>query len=97
MGLVGMDWAWMAWTWQTAVFFCVIAMLLGAMTMLAIWWPETPRLGVLRIPTTRGDRLFVSLLGTAFINLLWLGTVGPGLYWALLLSLLYAAAVFRWV
>jgi predicted small integral membrane protein len=97
MGLAGIDWAWMAWTWQTGVFFCVIAMLLGVMTMLAIWRPETPRNGVLRIATTRGDRLFVSLLGAAFINLLWLGLVGADLYWALLLSLLYAVAVFRWV
>lgn len=97
MGLAGIDWAWMAWTWQTAVFFCLIAMLLGVMTLLAIRWPETPRLGVLRIATTRGDRLFVSLLGTAFINLLWLGIVGPELHWALLLSLLYTVAVFRWV
>jgi len=97
MGLLGVDWAWMAWTWQTAVFFGVIAMLLGVMTTLAIRWPETPRLGALRIPTTRGDRLFVSLLGTAFINLLWLGIVGPDLYWALLLSLLCVVAIFRWV
>jgi len=96
MGLAGIDWAWMAWTWQTALFFGVIAALLCIMTVLAAWWPETPRIGVLRIPTTRGDRLFVSLLGTAFINLMWLGLVGPDLHWALLLSLLYAAAMFRW-
>ncbi len=97
MGFAGIDWAWMAWTWQTALFFCVIAALLAMMTALAVWWPETPRVGVLRIATTRGDRLFVSFLGTAFINLIWIGIVGPDLQWALLLSLFYAAAVFRWV
>lgn len=97
MELAGIDWAWMAWTWQTAVFFGLVAVLLGVMTTLAIRWPETPHNGVLRIPTTRGDRLFVALLGTAFINLLWLGIVGPDLSWGLLLSLFYAVAVFRWV
>ena len=91
------DLAWMAWTWQTGVFFAVIAGLLALMTALAVWRPETERVGVLGIPTTRGDRLFISLLGAAFINLAWLGLVGPGLEYALGLSLLYAAAVFRLV
>lgn len=97
MYFAGIDWAWMAWTWQTALFFGIIATLLAAMTVLAVWRPETPRMGVLRIPTTRGDRLFVSLLGTAFINLAWIGLIGPDLEWALLLSLFYAGATFRWV
>ncbi len=91
------DLAWMAWTWQTGIFFAVIASLLLAMTLLAVWRPETERVGVLHIPTTRGDRLFISLLGSAFIHLAWLGLVGPDLWPALGLSLLYAAAVFRFV
>ena len=91
------DLSWMAWTWQTGLFFAGIASLLAVMTGLAILRPETERVGVLRIPTTRGDRLFVSLLGAAFIHLAWLGLVGPSLWWALALSLLYAAAVFRFV
>ena len=91
------DFAWMAWTWQPAIFFAVIASLLALMTVLAIAHPETERVGVLRIPTTRGDRLFVSLLGSAFITLAWLGLVGPDLWWALGLDLVYAAAVFRYV
>jgi predicted small integral membrane protein len=91
------DLAWMAWTWQTGVFFATIAGLLLLMTVLALWWPETERVGILRIATTRGDRLFVSLLGTAFIHLAWLGLVGPDLWPATGLSLLYAAVVFRFV
>jgi predicted small integral membrane protein len=91
------DLAWMAWTWQTGVFFAVIAGLLALMTALAVWRPETERVGILGIPTTRGDRLFISLLGAAFINLAWLGLVGPSLEYALGLSLLYAAGVFRLV
>ncbi|MFQ6774711.1 DUF2160 family membrane protein, partial [Cereibacter sphaeroides] len=52
---------WMAWTWPTAAFFCAIAALLVLMTALAILRPEVPRVGILRIETTRGDRLFISL------------------------------------
>ncbi|MXQ10575.1 DUF2160 domain-containing protein [Microvirga makkahensis] len=91
------DLAWMAWTWQTGLFFAAIASLLLLMTGLAIYRPETERVGILRIPTTRGDRLFISLLGSAFIHLAWLGLVGPDLWWASALSLLYTAAVFRYV
>jgi predicted small integral membrane protein len=87
----------MAWTWQTGIFFAVIASLLLLMTVLAVWRPETERVGILRMATTRGDRLFISLLGSAFIHLAWLGLVGPDLWPALGLSLLYAAAVFRFV
>ncbi|MGG7643482.1 DUF2160 domain-containing protein [Rhodovulum sp. YNF3179] len=88
---------WMAWTWPTAIFFLVIASLLALFTILGIKYPETPRMGVLRIETTRGDRLFITLLGSAFINLAWLGLVSAPQWGALIVCLLYAAAVFRWV
>ena len=89
--------AWMAWTLPTAIFFCVIAITLITFTILAIKFPETPRVGVFRIETTRGDRLFITLLGSAFINLAWLGLVGASQPYALIVCLIYAAAVFRWV
>ena len=100
----GVDWTasmspggWMAWTLATAAFFYVIAALIVTFTLLAIRFPETPRIGILRIQTTRGDRLFIALLGSAFINLAWLGfDLGPQ-PWALLVCLIYAVAVFRWV
>ncbi|MEO1909102.1 MAG: DUF2160 domain-containing protein [Paracoccus sp. (in: a-proteobacteria)] len=89
--------SWMAWTMPTALFFATIAVLLIVFTILAVRYPETPRTGVLGIETTRGDRLFITLLGSAFINLAWLGLVGLAQPWALLVCLIYAAAVFRWV
>lgn len=90
--------AWMAWTTPTAIFFLVIASLLVIFTILAIRYPETPRIGVLGIETTRGDRLFITLLGSAFINLAWLGLVGAELQpYALIVCLVYAVAVFRYV
>jgi predicted small integral membrane protein len=88
---------WMAWTFPVALFFLIIASLLITFTLLAIRYPETPRVGVLRIETTRGDRLFISLLGSAFINLGWLFFFGAPLWGALILCLVYVMAVFRWV
>src|SRR5437879_5422894 len=68
--------AWMAWTLPTAIFFVALACTLAAMTWLAAVYPEAERVGVLRIPTTRGDRLFVSLIAAAVIHLLWIAFAG---------------------
>jgi predicted small integral membrane protein len=93
-----LNFAWMAWTWPTAIFFLAIAGLMAAMAVWEYARPGgAPRLGVLRIQTTRGDRLFISLLGSAFICLAWLGLVGPNLWWALGLSVIYAVVVFMTV
>jgi predicted small integral membrane protein len=92
------DLSWMAWTWQTAAFFGCIALALAGMTFWEVVSPGgAPRVGILGLDTTRGDRLFISLLGSAFIHLAWLGLIGPNLLWALGLSLVYAVTVFRWV
>ncbi|MFN3723679.1 MAG: DUF2160 domain-containing protein [Paracoccaceae bacterium] len=88
---------WMAWTLPVALFFWAVASLLVVFTLLAIRFPETPRVGILRIETTRGDRLFISLLGSAFLCLGWLFFFGAPLWGALILCLVYLAAVFRWV
>ncbi len=89
--------AWMAWTWPTAAFFAVIVVILGVMSWLAIRYPETPRKGILGIETTRGDRLFISLLVAGFVNLAWLGlALGPQ-WGALGLSLVLTAGIFRTV
>lgn len=88
---------WMAWTFPVAFFFWCIACLLVAFTLLAIRFPPIERLGLLRIETTRGDRLFISLLGSAFICLAYLFFAGPPVWAALAICLVYAVAVFRWV
>jgi len=89
---------WMAWTWQTAAFFIVIALLLVTM---AVWeWRSPgggPRRGVLRIETTRGDRLFISLLGAAYVHLIWLAALGTPLWGAGAVSVVLAVLVFRYV
>jgi len=88
----------MAWTWPTVAFFVFVALCLAVM-MLWEWRRPggAPRRGVLGLDTTRGDRLFISLLGSAFIFLGWLGLLGPPLWGALVISLAYGFAVFRWV
>lgn len=68
--------AWMAWTPATAVFFVSLAATLTVMTWLALAKPEAERVGVLGIATTRGDRLFISLVAAAVIHLAWIGVAG---------------------
>ncbi|MFT5691229.1 MAG: putative small integral membrane protein [Oceanicoccus sp.] len=92
-----MDLSWMGWTTPTAIFFISIAVALVLMIIWGVKAPQAPRLGVLRIETTPGDRFFVSLLGSAFICLAWLGFFGTPLWGALAVCLFYAFAVFRWV
>lgn len=104
--------AWMAWTPPTALFFVLLAATLATMTWLAIKYPEAEHVGILRIPTTRGDRLFVSLVMAAVIHLLWIGFVGTdalatlpigegvelsSLWLATVISLASAVAIFRTV
>jgi predicted small integral membrane protein len=94
-----LDFSWMAWTWPTALFFIVIGLLIAGMGVWEYFSPGGhPRVGILRFETTRGDRLFISLLGSAFINLAWLGLLGPDfMWWSLALSVVYAIGVFRFV
>lgn len=92
-----MDLSWMAWTSGTAIFFICIFVALICMTIWAIKWPQAPRVGILRIETTPGDRLFLSLLGSAFICLAWLAMFGAPIYGGMIVCFIYALAVFRWV
>ena len=89
---------WMAWTWQTAAFFLFIVL---CFVVMIIWEKKkpggSPRKGILGLDTTRGDRLFISLLGSAFIHLFWLALVGSVLWIATIICIGYAVVVFRYV
>lgn len=93
-----LDLSWMAWTRPTAIFWASIGGVLLVMTVLAAVRPEAPRVGVLGLATTRGDRLFLSLLLGAFVHLAWIGLAGEALplWGASVLALAVAAALFRW-
>lgn len=93
-----MSFAWMAWTLPTALFFGAILIILIGMGVWEYASPGgSPRVGILGFETTRGDRLFISLLGSAFIHIAWLGLTSLSLWWALVLSLIYTVLVFRYV
>ncbi|WP_436643760.1 DUF2160 domain-containing protein [Microbaculum sp. FT89] len=90
--------SWMAWTWPTAAFFGFVALCLVTMTVWELKSPGgAPRHGILGLDTTRGDRLFISLLGSAFIFLAWLGLMGPPLWAPLGIAIVWAVLVFRYV
>ena len=92
------DLSWMAWTLPTALFFVTIFALLALMGLWERVRPGgAPRDGILGFETTRGDRLFLSLLSAAFIHLGWLGLTDLPLWWATLGALAWAVAIFRFV
>ena len=90
--------SWMAWTGPTAAFFICILLAISQMGFLEWKNPGgAPRRGILTLNTTRGDRLFISILGSAFIHLAWLGLLGTPLWGAVVISVVYTYLVFRWV
>ena len=72
---------WMAWSPPVAVFFICVVLMLACMTYLEIKFPTVARKGFLPIVTTRGDRLFVGLVGAAYIHLTFLGLAGVFAQW----------------
>lgn len=87
---------WMAWTQLTAIFFSVIAILIVAMTLWQQLQPTVPRKGYLPIVTTRGDRLFLGLLSSAFIHLGFIGWTEVPVVWVTLGAVIWIAVVMRW-
>lgn len=65
---------WMAWTLPVAVFFVCIGLMLAGMTVWEIKSPTVARKGWLPMTTTRGDRLFIGLIGAAWVNLAFVAT-----------------------
>ncbi len=89
---------WMAWTGPTVLFFLYI---FGSIAAMGVWEyvspGGSPRRGVFGLDTTRGDRLFITHLGTCFIFLGWLGFFGTPLWGGLIIAILWAIFVFRYV
>ena len=88
---------WMAWTRATIAFFLYI---FGSIAVMGIWEYQSPggapRRGIFGLDTTRGDRLFMAHLGSAFIFLAWLGLMGVPLWGGLVISVLWVIFVFRY-
>lgn len=86
---------WMAWTWPTAFVFIGIFSAIGILIAMEIRWPGgNERKGVLGLTTTRGDRLFISLLGSVYIFLFWLGVFGMPLWAPVGIAILWGVFTF---
>ena len=86
---------WMAWTWPTAFVFIGIFSAMAVLTVLEIRSPGgDERKGILGLTTTRGDRLFISLLGTVYIFLAWIGLFGMPLWAPLGLAIAWGVFTF---
>jgi len=87
--------SWMAWTWPTAFVFIGIFSAIALMAVLEVRNPGgNERDGILGLTTTRGDRLFITLLGSAYIFLAWLGIFGTPLWVPLGLAILWGGFCF---
>lgn len=87
---------WMAWTSATFVFVLVVLGSLVALTVLAVLRPSTERRGFLPMPTARGDRIYVGLLGTGLIFIALLAFTSLPLGVGVALSVVWMVVVVRW-
>lgn len=86
---------WMAWTWPTAGFFIFIFGCIFVVSMIEQKRPGgAPRDGVFGLTTTRGDRLFISILGSILMCFAWIGFVGIPIWGGLALALIWSSFVF---
>ena len=88
--------AWMAWSPPVAIFFTCIVLMLVGMTVWQIRSPSLERKGWLPIPTTRGDRLFIGLLTSAYVNLAWVGLTDLAQWIGAALGFVVLLIVMRW-
>ena len=86
----------MAWTWPTGLFFISVGVMLMIMTVIEIKRPGIDRRGFLPMLTSRGDRLFISLLSAAYIHLVWLAMTTLPLVFASVLATAAAIVVMKW-
>lgn len=87
---------WMAWTLPVAIFFSIIFLMLVGMTIWQVLSPSIERRGFLPIATTRGDRLFIGLLGSAYIHLAWIAATDISLWVIFPIALIWMGIVMRW-
>ncbi len=91
-----MNLEWMAWTLPTAIFFIGIVLILTAMTIWQVLSPSIERRGFLPIKTTPGDRLFIGLLGSAYIHLAWIGLTHFTLWFAFVIAIVWMIVIMIW-
>jgi predicted small integral membrane protein len=65
-------------------------------TVLDLRTPSRRRRGAFGVATTRGDRLFLGLLGAAFVLAAWLATVDGSAVPGAMLAAAWLATTLRW-
>lgn len=87
---------WMVWTLPTAIFFGTIVSILIGMTVWEVASPSVERKGFLPMSTTRGDRLFIGLLSSAYVHLMVIGFTNISLWIALAFCIAMMVVLMRW-
>lgn len=88
---------WMLWTVPTALFFVAMGVLLIAMTIWEIMQPAVERRGwIIPMKTTRGDRLFIALLLSAYICAFWVAVVSASMWWMVPITIFLIVVLLRW-
>jgi predicted small integral membrane protein len=88
---------WMYWTWKSALGFSLLASLLIGLAVLDHFSPGYSRKGLLPMATSRGDRVFLSIVGFVTYLLIWLKFFpDASSIWLFLFSGATACILMRW-
>jgi predicted small integral membrane protein len=88
------EFRWMQWNWAGSVFFILLFLSIAGLTVWDAIAPGSSKKRLLPIATTRGDRLFIGIMGSIGLALLWLALIGNQALWlALLLVATYNVAL----
>lgn len=95
-----MNFEWIAWMEWTPPTFGLFVTVISSLVMMTIWdirSPSVPRKGFLRIPFTRGDRYFLSIVTLVGTVIVWIAFL-PDLDWryALAVAAVLIVIFVRW-
>ncbi len=89
--------SWMYWTYQSAIGFGLLFGMLAVITFVDTKKPSFETKGFLPMPTTRGDRVFISVVSFFFLVLLWLRYVPDLTGWVVVIvGIVNAVIVMKW-
>ena len=91
-----MNFEWMAWTPVTAGFFISLGLVLTGMAVWEIISPNVERRGLLPITTSRGDRLFIGIVGSGYIFISWVGLTDWKIWFVLPVCILFILLTIRY-
>ena len=73
--------SWMQWNWAGTLFFALLVLSIAGLTIWDLLATKTRRKGFLPIPTTGGDRLFIGIMCSIGLILIWLAVIGNQMLW----------------